>query len=120
MQRGTPALHLNEQKRIIDGFNELIADFLLASFSSASSLYNLKFCLAHPCPGRSPFPPSRVYFPQLKGLECWSLLKIQVQAWYGTIQYTVSRYGTVRPPIEVLSSPPPTLLLLTMYTKLHI
>ena len=24
---GTPAVHLNEQKRIIDGFYELIADF---------------------------------------------------------------------------------------------
>ena len=29
-QRGTSALHLNEATWIIDGFNELIMDFLLA------------------------------------------------------------------------------------------
>ena len=29
-QRGTPALHLNEPTWIIDGFNELIVDFLFA------------------------------------------------------------------------------------------
>ena len=30
--RGTPAFHLNEPKLIIDGFNELIADFLSQSY----------------------------------------------------------------------------------------
>ena len=29
-KRGTPALHLNESTWIIDGFNELIVDFLFA------------------------------------------------------------------------------------------
>ena len=28
-KRGTPALHLNEPNWIIDGFNELLVDFLL-------------------------------------------------------------------------------------------
>jgi len=30
LPRGTPALHLNEATWIIDGFNELIVDFLFA------------------------------------------------------------------------------------------
>ena len=42
--RGTPALHLNEPNWIIDGFNELIVDFLsqLALFLDPTQLQPLK------------------------------------------------------------------------------
>jgi len=43
-KRGTPALHLNEPNWIIDGFNELLVDFLsqLALFLDPTQLQPLK------------------------------------------------------------------------------
>ena len=44
LERGTSALHLNEPTWIIDGFNELIVDFLFALviFLDSSQLWPLK------------------------------------------------------------------------------
>ena len=41
-QRGTPALHLNEPIRIIDGFNELLVDILSHLFYTSQALKKSK------------------------------------------------------------------------------